>query len=314
MFQTLTPSVLRVNEISHPFDHLSLRREKYKKKINILSLPVDFSLSLCYNINIKRNKEVPNEVPDGFKKSHALNPHPPRRRFYLRYVPRWHRRLSAYVRWRRRPPLGWLRRLPRVHSSRSLHITRSSGLSRLRVLTAVKKERRCFPRSHTSRIFLLSPPIAPCFFYVYICYLLFLFLRTQLLDTPTVFFFFALLGRKTDADDGWQQRKKNRSLTWFGGGLIGHTPLASLPLVVKNFFVRKNLGLCKKNGGRVKKILGHRKNMGAGEKYGPMMSTIYSMVTIVKTQKGYFLHNQMPNGKMTITVIITSIACCNRSI
>ena len=164
--------------------------EKYIKKINILSFPVDFSLSLCYNINIKRNKEVPNEVPDGFKKSHALNPHPPRRRFYLRYVPRWRRRLSAYVRWRRRPPLGWLRRLPRVHSSRSLHITRSSGLSRLRVLTAVKKERRCFPRSYTSRIFLLSPPIAPCFFYVYICYLLFLFLRTQLLDTPTVFFFF----------------------------------------------------------------------------------------------------------------------------
>lgn len=174
------------------------------KKINILSFPVDFSLSLCYNINIKRNKEVPNEVPDGFKKSHALNPHPPRRRFYLRYIPRWRRRLSAYVRWRRRPPLGWLRWRPCVHSSRSLHITRSSGLSRLRVLTAVKKERRCFPRSHTSRIFLLSPPIAPCFFYVYICYLLFLFLRTQLLDTPTVFFFF---------------KEKNRSLTWFGGAI-----------------------------------------------------------------------------------------------
>ena len=109
-------------------------------------------------------------------------------------------------------------------------------------------------------------------------------------------------------------KEKNRSLTWFCVGLIGHSPLASLPLVVKNFFVRKNLGLYKKNGGRIKKILGHRKNMGTGEKYGPMMSTIYSMVTIVKTQKGYFLHNQMPNGKMTITVIITSIACCNRSI
>lgn len=109
-------------------------------------------------------------------------------------------------------------------------------------------------------------------------------------------------------------KKKNRSLTWFGGGLIGHSPLASLPFVLKNFFVRKNLGLCKKNGGHVKKILGHRKNMGTGEKYGPMMSTIYSMVTIVKTPKGYFLHNQIPNGRMTITVIITSIACCNRSI
>lgn len=203
------------------------------------------------------------------KKSHALNPHPPRRRFYLRYVPRWHRRLSAYVRWRRRPPLGWLRWLPRVHSSRSLHITRSSGLSRLRVLTAVKKERRCFPRSHTSRIFLLSPPIAPCFFYVYICYLLFLFLRTQLLDTPTVFFFFALLGRKTDADDGWQQRKnKNRSLTWFCGGLIGHSPLASLPFVLKNFFVRKNLGLCKKKGGASKKYWATEKIWAPGKNMG----------------------------------------------
>lgn len=60
------------------------------------------------------------------------------------------------------------------------------------------------------------------FLFCIICYLLFLFLRTQLLDTPTVFFFFALLGRKTGADDGWQQRKnKNRSLTWFGGRSIG---------------------------------------------------------------------------------------------
>lgn len=86
-------------------------------------------------------------------------------------------------------------------------------------------------------------------------------------------------------------KEKNRSLTWFCEGLIGHSPLAPLPLVVKNFFVRKNLGLCKKNGGRVEKILGHRKNMGTGEKYGPMMSTIYSMVTIVKTQVSLiFLH------------------------
>lgn len=131
---------------------------------------------------------------------------------------------------------------------------------------------------------------------------------------PDCVLFFALLGRKKRVLTTDDNKEKNRSLTWFGGGLIGHSPLAPLPLVLKNFFVRKNLGLCKKNGGRVKKILGCRKNMGAGEKYGPMMSTIYSMVTIVKTQKGYFLHNQMPNGKMTITVIITSIACCNRSI
>lgn len=59
------------------------------------------------------------------------------------------------------------------------------------------------------------------FLFCIICYLLFLFLRTQLLDTPTVFFFFALLERKNGCWRRMMTKKKIGRWPGFVGRSIG---------------------------------------------------------------------------------------------
>lgn len=113
----------------------------------------------------------------------------------------------------------------------------------------------------------------------------------------------------TTSDFGRWPGKRN-ALIYDVGYLEYSAPLS------KNFFVRKNFGLLRKNIPRQRKNFGPPKKFRPhGKIFGAWKNTIYSMVTIAKTRAlVYFLHSQMANGAKMTTVIMTSSAYFQNSI